>query len=110
MNKFPYKGYGRIICRNAVEAKRVEEIIKEMDEYEWEYYLPSKLITYEQPKLFTRENGSQFYIIKLEYTHKFDDIDLNELQFRCFLEDIPIVVWNTNDDFGEKDSVFVEKR
>lgn len=43
-NPFTYKGYGRIYVQNQEDIEKVEEIIKELDEFEWAYY-PSSLVT-----------------------------------------------------------------
>jgi len=43
-----------------------------MDEYEYEYYLPDDLIT-----VFKGEKD-------VAYTHKFNDIDLNDLIIECW--------------------------
>lgn len=43
MNPFTYKGYGRIYVLNQGDIYKVENIIKETDEFEWDYY-PTGLV------------------------------------------------------------------
>lgn len=43
-NPFTYKGYGRIYVQNQEDVKKVEDIIKQSDEFEWNYY-PESLVT-----------------------------------------------------------------
>jgi hypothetical protein len=66
MNQFTRKGYGRIYVNNIEDIEIVKNEIKEMDAFEFEY-LPEKLIT-------TFDQYPQ-----LEYTSKFDTIDLDKL-------------------------------
>lgn len=76
---FNRKGNGRIYTNNAENIERIKEIIKEMDEFEYDY-LPDDLIT-----VFKGE-------IKHVYTHKFDSLDLDELMRRCWNEEIYVFV------------------
>lgn len=87
MSTFTRKGYGRIYCLNAADAEKVATIIKELDEFEYEY-LPKDLIApfSEYPKL--------------KYTHKFDALDLNMLTAVCWQRSI--VIWccdNGNEEY-----------
>lgn len=91
--KFPTKGYGRIFCKTPEDREKVINIMKSINQYEVEDYLPDDLITCEQ---IEKTQDGLNYIIPLSYTHKFDEIDLNELQLKCFLENIPILIWNTD--------------
>lgn len=71
----PRKGYGRIFVEKENNIERVKQIIKEMDEDEYEY-LPNNLIS-----VFKGEK-------EMVYTYKFDDLDLNELMIKCWNEGI----------------------
>ena len=81
-NTFPRKAYGRIFVEKPEDVEKVKSIIKQMDEFEYEY-LPDDFIV-----PFSVETasigGKQEYVMRLQYTHKFDNLDLNELQFRCW--------------------------
>lgn len=69
----PRKGYGRIYVLHEPEITIVKEVIKNMDSFEYEY-LPDDLIA-----VYTKDETP--YTV---YTHKFDDLDLNELMIRCW--------------------------
>ena len=75
------KGYGRIYVENEGDIPRVREIIKEMDEFEYEY-LPDDLIAPfgEYPNV--------------AYTHKFDDLDVDVLTATCWERGIRIWVFD----------------
>jgi len=74
---FTRKGYGRIFVMNKVEIPIVDEIIKEMDEFEHEY-LPDDFIA----------SFSEYP--KLKYTGKFDSLDIDKLTAICWKRGIPI--------------------
>jgi len=78
MNTFTSKGYGRIYVDKNENIEKVKNIIGSIDEYEFVNYLPSKLIA----------PFSEFP--KLEYTHKFDCINLDYLTGECFKQGIYI--------------------
>lgn len=90
-NTFERKGYGRIFVEKEEDIDKVKDIIRMMDEFEYDY-LPSKLITVFNPnnKTFPKENPKDHLWLDMEYTHKFDSLNLNELQFRCWAEGIKI--------------------
>ena len=90
-NEFPRKGYGRIFVEKEEDIGKVKEIIRKMDEFEYSY-LPEKLITVFSPniKTFPADNPKDHLWLDFEYTHKFDSLDLNELQFRCWAAGIKI--------------------
>ena len=81
---FERKGYGRIFVQKEEDIQKVKDIIKEMDEFEYEY-LPENLIA-----VFSPENMDSVY------THKFDDLDTNELTRKCWECGIYMFCW-----FGE---------
>lgn len=90
-NTFPRKGYGRIFVEKEEDIPLVEEIIRKMDEYEYDY-LPENLITVFDPniKTFPKDNPKDYFWLDMKYTHKFDSLNLNELQFRCWAVGIKI--------------------
>ena len=102
---FPTKGYGRIFCKNMNDITKVKEIIKEIDEYEYQY-LPEDLITiFPIPK---EENGEKSIYLKAVYTHKFNDLDLNELQARCFIKGIPIFCYIVSSSYNYNDEFYCD--
>lgn len=74
--KFPHKGYGRIFVENKDDIQRLEEIIKEIDYWEYDY-LPKDLIA-----VFSDENMHSVY------THKFDDMNMTEVMYRAWSKGI----------------------
>ncbi len=79
MSTLTRKGYGRIYVLKAADVESVRHIIKELDEFEFDY-LPDRLVATfsEYPALC--------------YTHKFDGLDMNLLTAVCWKRDIPIWV------------------
>ena len=90
-NEFPRKGYGRIFVEKEEDIPVVKEIIRIMDEYEYGY-LPENLITVFKPKIrtFPADNPKNHLLLEMEYTHKFDSLNLNELQFRCWAAGVKV--------------------
>lgn len=86
---FPRKGYGRIFVEKAEDIPKVKEIIRQMDEYEYEY-LPEKLIAVFEPKVETFMDNSKHLWLDKAYTHKFDSLNLNEFQYRCWAAGIKV--------------------
>ena len=78
---FDRKGYGRIFVEKQEDIQKVKDIIKEMDEFEFDY-LPDDLIT-----VFSEEN------MKAVYTHKFCDLDTQLLTRLCWEKGIKMFVW-----------------
>lgn len=75
--KFSRKGYGRIFVEKESDVSKVEDIIKELDDYEFEYYYPTgdymggkneRLVT-----VFSKENYKSIYV------GKFDDMDMSKV-------------------------------
>ena len=81
-----YKGHARIYVNKEEDIAKVEQIIKNLDEYEYGY-MPEGFVT----------TIDQFP--KVVYTHKFCDLDMNWLQIECHATGIPIFVFDagTND-------------
>lgn len=75
------KGYGRIFVEKEGDIQKVKDVIKEMDEYEFDY-LPDDLIA-----VFSEEN------MKSVYTHKFCDLDIQLLTRVCWERGIKMFVW-----------------
>lgn len=90
-NEFPRKGYGRIFVEKEDDIEKVKDIIKKMDDFEYDY-LPEELITVFKPniKTFPKEEPKGHLWLDMKYTHKFDSLNLNELQFRCWASGIKI--------------------
>lgn len=76
----PRKDYGRILVQKEEDIAKVDAIIKEMDEFEYDY-MPKDFIC-----VFEKDN------VETIYTHKFDSLDLIELQLRCWEQNIPIMI------------------
>jgi hypothetical protein len=71
------KTYGRIFVQTQEDVERVLRIMKEIDAYEFEHYLPEKLVT-----PFSTDAS-------LIYLHKFE-MDKNAICFKCWSESIPV--------------------
>ena len=83
MTAFTYKGYGRIYT-NPENIQDVENIIQELDEFEWEYY-PESLVGF----------WDDYPIVV--YVGKFE---LDEEKFKqiCKERNIPVFVFNAYDN------------
>jgi len=91
MIKLKRKGYGRIYVKDEKHIERVKQIIKEMDQFEYEY-LPEDLIT----------TLDQYP--KTAYTYKFDNINIDMLTYKCIKEDIIILcIDNSKNEFLRED-------
>lgn len=75
--KFSRKGYGRIFVENPEDIQAVENIMKEHDSEEFEYYYPTgdyaggnnkRLVT-----TFSKDNFQSIYV------GKFDDMDMTKI-------------------------------
>lgn len=77
MKTFTRKGYGRIYVDTPEHIQSVIDEIRDMDSFEYDY-LPDNFVTCfsEYPKL--------------EFTYKFDAIDINLLTARCWIKGIYI--------------------
>lgn len=80
-NTFNRKSYWAIYVDTKENIARVKEIIKIVDEYEYDY-IPSDLI----------KPMSDFW--QVWYTWKFDDIDMGIIEKLCFNEGIHILCYN----------------
>lgn len=97
-NTFGRKEYGRIFVKNESDIEKVKAIIKSMDEFEYGY-LPSDLIGVFNPRIIHGDGGKTFVDVPVAYTHKFDSLDLNELQVRCWLKGIPVFCVMSGNDY-----------
>jgi len=82
MSTLPHKGFGRIYVDKPENIKKVEQIIKELDEYEFEY-MPVGIVAH----------FSEYPSVK--YTHKFDDMDMDKLTATCWNNGIHIWVFDS---------------
>ena len=81
MNTLTHKGWGRIYTDKPENIEKIEAIIKELDEFEFEY-LPEGLITV-----------SESYPAVV-YLHKFSDMDMDTLTAQCWKRGIMIWVFD----------------
>lgn len=81
MKQLTHKGYGRIYCEHVNDIDSVKKIIKEIDDFEYEY-LPKDLIT-------TYDKYPQTV-----YIGKFSDMDMNKLTAECWKRGVKIWVFD----------------
>lgn len=86
MNNLTHKSYGAIYLNNIEDIEKVKSIIKEIDEFEFEY-LPKDLI-----KPF-----SEYPMVC--YTHKFSDLDTDALTATCWSRGIFIWVFDAREEY-----------
>lgn len=72
---FTRKGYGRIYVNREEDIQFVKDKIKEMDEFEFEYLPPDLITTFDRYP-------------ELEYTGKFDDLDIDKLTALCWQQGV----------------------
>lgn len=92
MGTLTRKGYGRIYVDTVENIDKVKEIIKEMDEFEYDY-LPKDLIT-----VYTDYPN-------VCYTHKFDALDMDKLTGYCW--SMGIRIWAFDAGHNEFPSVYL---
>ncbi len=82
MNYLSHKGYGRIYVDTQENIEKVKCIIKEMDDYEFEY-MPKDLIAVytEYPRTC--------------YIGKFSDLDMDKLTAKCWAHGIKVWVFDS---------------
>lgn len=80
--KFSHKGYGRIFVEKESDVQKIEDIIKEIDEYEFGYYPTGDHYGADRGKrlatVFSEENYHSIYV------HKFDDMDMGKLMKKAW--------------------------
>ncbi len=97
---FPRKGYGKIFVEKEEDIKKVEDIIKAMDEYEFDYMPENMISVFSEDAIreYVPTNPSSLdkysLGVKTVYTHKFDSLDLNLLQLICWRNGIHIFCWH----------------
>ena len=98
-NTFLRKAYGRIFVEKEEDIKKVKDIIRKMDEFEYGY-LTEDLITVFSPNI-RRFSEKDHLWLDMAYTHKFDTLNLNELQFRCWSAGIKIFCCMNSNGYEE---------
>lgn len=74
--KFARKGYGRIFVEKEEDISKVENIIKEIDEFEFEYYPTGNYLGGKNERLVTTFSEDNYKSI---YVGKFDDMDIGQV-------------------------------
>ena len=84
MTAFTYKGYGRIYT-NPENIQDVENIIKELSEFEWGYYPGGLVVSWDRYP-------------NVEYVGKFE---LNENKFKeiCKKRNIPVFIFDNGTEY-----------
>ena len=93
MRTLTHKGHSRIYVQSADAIPKVENIIKEMDSFEYGY-LPKQMIAHYSHYPYT------------VYTGKFSDLDMDELTNRCWEAGIPIWVYDAGIESFNKSDLF----
>lgn len=86
MNTLSHKSYGAIYVKDPSDIDKVKKIIKEMDEFEYDY-LPKGLI-----KPFSDYP-------EVAYTGKFSDLDMDDLTARCWAAGVFIWVFDAREEY-----------
>ena len=71
--KFGRKDYGRIFVEKEEDIEALKDIIREIDDYECNHYLPDDLIT-----VFSNDNFESVY------THKFCDMCMTRVLYKAW--------------------------
>lgn len=82
MNRLPYKGNAVIVVNSTDDIQRVKDIIRAMDDHEFEYYFPENLV--------------QTFPYYMEYVGKFE-LDVDDFNQRCDIEGIKTRIFTEND-------------
>ena len=96
--KFTHKGYGRIFVEKESDVQKLENLIKEIDAYEFDYYPTGDHYGADRGKrlvtVFSEENYHSIYV------HKFDDMDMGKLMKKAWEQGIHcFVVFGKIDPF-----------
>lgn len=78
---FQYKGYGRIYVTTADHIELVHLILKEIDEYEYNYLTDGLVTTFDMYP-------------HVVYTGKYNVVDLDQVTANCFAHGIPVWCYN----------------
>lgn len=100
--RFSRKSYGAIFTDKEENIEKIRQIIKELDEFEFEY-LPSEMVKVFEPRIVSGEVDT-YASLDLCYTHKFDSLELNSLVLICWSRGIH--AWYIEGDYN-KESLFV---
>lgn len=73
---FSRKGYGRIFVENESDVQKVEDIIRELDSYEFSYYPTGDYLGGKNERLVTVFSEKNYKSI---YVGKFDDMDIGKV-------------------------------
>ena len=84
---FERKGYGRIFVEKDEDVQKVEDIIKEVDEYEFNYYYPTgeNFGNFRGQRLVTVYSEENYHSI---YVGKFDDMDISKVLHEAWKQGI----------------------
>ena len=83
---FDRKDYGRIFVEKEEDVQKVEDIIKEIDEHEFEWYYPTgNYAGGNNERLVTVYSEENYHSI---YTGKFDDIDISRVLHEAWKQGI----------------------
>lgn len=83
---FSRKGYGRIFVEKESDVQKVEDIIRELDEYEFDHYYPTgnymggkneRLVA-----VYSKENYKSIYV------GKFDEMDISQVLSKAWEQGI----------------------
>lgn len=77
--QFGRKTYGRIFVKQSADVEKVCEIIRELDEFEYEYMPDEFVAVYDSTNC------------PVTYGHKFE-LDMDRLRFACFNEAVPVML------------------
>lgn len=88
--RFERKGYGRIFVEKEEDIEKVENIMKEIDEYEFEGYYPRGDNPYcandkKYRRLVTTYSEENYHSV---YTHKFTDMDISKVLHEAWKQGI----------------------
>lgn len=94
------KGYGRIFCEKPEDVQKIEDIMREIDEYEFDHYYPTGNYSGGEGKRLVTVWGDS----KLEavYTGKFDEMNIGEVLLRAWSKGIKcFAIYNRITGFEE---------
>ena len=97
MNTLSRKSYGAIYVLKEEDIPKVKDIIKKMDEFEFDY-LPDGLI-----KPFSDYPD-------VAYTHKFNDLDMDALTAICWSEGIYIWVFDARQEYPLNEITYFDEK
>lgn len=97
--KFQRKGYGRIFVEKEEDIVALENIMREIDQYEFYNYYPKGYSGELSKRLVTTFSDKNFYSI---YVGKFDDMDMSQVLKKAWDKGIHcFVVFGKCNEFDE---------